>query len=118
MIALCPCYIYISFSVFIYAYRAKKRGGGGYRTSHEEIIFIYIMYDQVFYDKKRHRKPSNKQVDCTVSTQTTALFRATNFFQKESHLLFYQLIKVYSYEPPLFSLVYSSLVFQLSIKNI
>jgi hypothetical protein len=29
----------------------------------------------------------------------TALFRATNFFQKESHLLFYQLIKVYSYEP-------------------
>jgi hypothetical protein len=27
-------------------------------------------------------------------------FRATNFFQKESKLLFYQLIKVYSYEPP------------------
>jgi hypothetical protein len=49
MIALCPCYIYISFSVFIYAYRAKKRGG--YRTSHEEIIFIYIVYDQVFYDE-------------------------------------------------------------------
>jgi hypothetical protein len=40
MIALCPCYIYISFSVFIYAYRAKKRGG--YRTSHEEMIFIAI----------------------------------------------------------------------------
>ena len=37
-----------------------------------------------------------------VSTQTTALFRATNFFQKESKLLFYQLTKLYSYElqPP------------------
>jgi hypothetical protein len=34
-----------------------------------------------------------------VSTQTTALFRATNFFQKEFKLLFYQLTKLYSYEP-------------------
>ena len=51
---------------------------------------------------KKDRKPSNKQVDCTVSTQATALFRATIFFQKESKLLFYQLTKVYSYEhqPP------------------
>ena len=48
---------------------------------------------------KKDRKPSNKQVDCTVSTQTTALFRTTNSFQKESKLLFYQLTKVYSYEP-------------------
>jgi hypothetical protein len=31
-----------------------------------------------------------------VSTQTTALFRATIFFQKESKLLFYQLTKLYS----------------------
>ena len=43
--------------------------------------------------------PSNTQVDCTVSKQATALFRATIFFQTESKLLFYQLTKVYSYEP-------------------
>ena len=51
MIALCPCYIYIFLSLFLSAYRAKKKGG--YRTSHEEIIFIYIVYDQVFYDEDK-----------------------------------------------------------------
>jgi hypothetical protein len=61
---------------------------------------VFCQTSRPFSCQKRHRKPSNKKVDCTVSTQTTALFRATNFFQKESKLLFYQLIKVYSYEPP------------------
>ena len=44
-------------------------------------------------------------MDCTVSTQTTALFRATNFFQKESKLLFYQL----NPNPPLLDLFFAKL---------
>jgi hypothetical protein len=45
--------LYLYFILCFCLHIALKKGGGVYRTSHEEIIFIYIVYDQVFYDEDK-----------------------------------------------------------------
>jgi hypothetical protein len=59
---------------------------------------------------KKDRKPSNKQVDCTVSTQTTTLFRATNFFQKSLNCYFINWPKYTAMNPnpPLIGLFFTA----------